>query len=150
MTTQFNNTKKTFGKFLEGFPDFAEAIVRCGWYSACIAIMPSARVARIVANIPGLLPENRPCNSGEAARVRRALGRVERFWPLTFSCLARALAARAMLSARGCVAELHLGVALTEKKLLKAHAWLTAGPMVVTGKNHSGQFIHVGKFGHEK
>lgn len=139
-------SKSTLGKLTKGLPDAAEAMVRCCWYSACIALLPAPRVASLAARIPAMRQEGTSGKADAVARVRRAISRVERFWPLAFSCLAMALAARAMLAVRGCSAELHLGLARDGKRQLKAHAWLSVGRKVVSGRSGHRQYRLVGKF----
>lgn len=79
-----------------------------------------------------------PDQVARAQAVTRALRAACRRLPWTFVCLPRALAARQMLKRRAIPCRLHFGVRRqsagpTSAPGLDAHAWLTAGPVGVTG-----------------
>lgn len=150
MHIRYITIQQVIRKMLDGLPDFAEAVALCSWFAGYVTLLPASRVARMVADRPTVSAGAGSAYAVASIRVRCAMSRVARFWPLPFSCLSLALAARAMLARRGCAAELHLGVARNEKKLLKAHAWLTVGKVVVTGRRGHRAYRTVGKFGHEK
>jgi|SRR5271169_4960500 len=66
-------------------------------------------------------------------RVRQAVMTAARNVPWNAVCLPQAIAAKAMLTRRGCRSSLHLGADLNAQGKLTAHAWLVAGDTVVVG-----------------
>jgi hypothetical protein len=66
-----------------------------------------------------------------AQRVRWAVETAARNIPFEAVCLPQAIAGKLMLRRRGIASTLYLGVARDPD--LKAHAWLRAGPLIVTG-----------------
>jgi hypothetical protein len=69
----------------------------------------------------------------------------DRPW-MNASCLARALAAAAMLRRRGIASRLCLGVT-REQSSLKAHAWLEVNERKVTGGAEAAQYARLAEFG---
>ena len=79
-------------------------------------------------------------------RVRWAVLAVAARAPLSSPCLPQAIAAKLMLSRRGVPTTIHLGVKNPSTGALAAHAWLSAGPIVVTGKAGHRSFTEVARF----
>lgn len=79
-------------------------------------------------------------------RIRWAIGAVEHWLPLRTLCLQQAIAARTMLGRRGIGSELHLGVDQSGPSGLKAHAWLDAGGLRVTGYPVDPALAEIGRF----
>ena len=75
-----------------------------------------------------------------------AVARAARYLPFETTCLMRGLAAKTMLSRRGVATMLHLGVSLDPSIADKAHAWLEAGPLIVTGKEARSYYVSVASF----
>lgn len=71
---------------------------------------------------------------GVLRQVEQAIDRAARNMPISAKCLARALAARAMLRRRGVAARIHLGVRPCARRGHVFHAWTSVGAIVVTGK----------------
>lgn len=80
------------------------------------------------------------------SRVRWAVRAVSSRAPLKSPCLPQAIAAKVMLARRGVPATLHLGVRKDVTEGLAAHAWLSAGPLVVTGQAAKPSFTEVARF----
>jgi hypothetical protein len=72
-----------------------------------------------------------PATWRRARSVARCVDRVADRLPWRAACLSRAIATRAMLRRRGIPCEVHLGILGTRP--LAAHAWVTAGGLVVQG-----------------
>lgn len=79
-------------------------------------------------------------------RIRWAIGAVQPWLPFRTLCLQQAIAARAMLARRGIGSVLHLGVDQSKPSGLKAHAWLDAGGLCVTGYPVDPTLNEVGRF----
>ena len=62
-----------------------------------------------------------------------AVARVSHYIPGAKSCLPRALTAYVLLRREGHPSDLHIGVALDERKKLQAHAWVESQGKVVIG-----------------
>ena len=81
-----------------------------------------------------------------AYRVARSIQIVGPRLPWTCTCLARALAAMAMLRRCGQDSTLYLGVMRGRDAWLGAHAWLRSGDVMVTGGQDQLQYTVVGSF----
>lgn len=97
---------------------------------AMIRLLPYRRYARLVQAMNG--SGDAPLQ--QARRVRRRLDVAARWLPWQPLCLVRAIAARAILGRRGFTSILSLGVDIAAADLA-AHAWLTAGGIIVTGRD---------------
>ncbi len=103
-----------------------------------IRLMPYRRYAPMVRRMAGT--GNAPLQL--ARRVRRRLTVAVRCLPWQPLCLARAIAARAVLGRRGHGSVLSLGVDVGAVDLA-AHAWLAAGGIVVTGREEMERYSEV-------
>lgn len=74
-----------------------------------------------------------------------AVTRAARYVPFRAVCLPQAIAAKAMLSRRGIASVMHFGVAKMAAEL-KAHAWLDAGRIEVTGYPVEAGYVEVARF----
>jgi hypothetical protein len=72
------------------------------------------------------------------ARVRFVIPRVAARLPFRSDCLVQAIAAQRWLRRSGIASQLHFGVPRDKPATFEAHAWLTAGEIVVTGGDVSG------------
>jgi hypothetical protein len=79
------------------------------------------------------------------ARVKRVMKLVSRVLPRRSACLVAAIVARVMLARRGFASELTLGIK-DKADVLSAHAWLMAGPVIVTGNQGTEQYQRVATF----
>ena len=99
--------------------------------SVAKAVLPDARLTRLLGSAGPSAPRSPEPPGPEALRVGRAVARVARHLPWRPTCLPQALATRAMLRRReiGCVS--HLGVVGTDP--VRAHAWVSVNGAVVQG-----------------
>lgn len=95
--------------------------------------------------IPLLTSEQRR----RADQVCRSVRLAARYAPWTANCFPQALAASAMLRLYRVPYTLHFGLCHSPGgRELKAHAWVSAGPVNVTGGASFQQFTVVGTFYH--
>jgi hypothetical protein len=67
--------------------------------------------------------------------IRYVIWSVSRFIPWKNKCLIKSLAARKMLSGRGIVSQLSMGVLKDENSKAIAHAWIKSGEFEIVGKD---------------
>jgi hypothetical protein len=67
--------------------------------------------------------------------IRYVTWSVSRFIPWKNKCLIKSLAARKMLSGRGIVSQLSMGVLKDENSKAIAHAWIKSGEFEIVGKD---------------
>ena len=75
---------------------------------------------------------------------------VARHLPWDCTCLAQALAGKAMLRVRGVPSTLYLGLAKTGEVQLQAHAWLRCGERILTGWQEKGRFTVIATFAEDE
>jgi hypothetical protein len=80
-------------------------------------------------------------------RVRRAVTTAARNVPWNAVCFPQAIAAKLMLSRRGCGSALHLGAGFDGNGTLIAHAWLVVGRTVVVGAAGMTRVTPLTRFG---
>ena len=102
------------------------------------AVTPPAHDASVAPVLPAPQQE-------EVRQIGWAVTRAARYVPFRAVCLPQAIAAKAMLSRRGIASVMHFGVAKTPEEL-KAHAWLDAGRIEVTGYPVEAGFVEVARF----
>jgi len=81
-----------------------------------------------------------------ALEIRGALTSVGRNLPRKWTCLEKAIAAHGMLRQRHIASTLVLSVAPSEGITVKAHAWLEAGGIVVTGRSEKEHYVPIYSF----
>lgn len=108
-----------------------------------LCVIPLARIFAW-ANQP--LPRIRRFTTDEARWVGWSVETMGAKPWLRALCLARAIAAQAMLRRRGIVSRLCLGVACDENALA-AHAWVEVGHEVIVGGADAARFTQVTRFG---
>ena len=82
-----------------------------------------------------------------ALQIGRAVRLTARYTPWNSNCFPQAVAARMLLGFYGIPYALHFGLMRDEQTLeMKAHAWVAAGRVPVTGGVSFGQFTVVGVF----
>jgi hypothetical protein len=125
----------------------AEATFTLAVVSIALSCVPfrliAPRLGRPAVETP---PEESARRVQRIRRTRWAMHTSVRRVPLTWSCLTQAIAAKAMLRRRGIASTLYLGVDTGSPTGLSAHAWLRAGPEVVTGEAGRDQFGTVASF----
>ena len=106
-----------------------EAIVALGLARAVLLLVPF----RVLAKWLTRAPETDRRDDALIRRVRRAVTVAAKNVPWSAVCLPQAMAAKAMLARRGHGSALHLGATIEVGGKIGAHAWLTAGDIVVVG-----------------
>ncbi len=118
-----------------------EALVQITLVWATVRLLPSGRLRRWLEPRPGL--------AEPPLQLARDLRRLMRFLapalPRRTHCLICAVAARAMLARRGYGSTLSLGADLS-KSAIAAHAWLSAGTIIVTGRENMTAYREVTRF----
>ena len=102
---------------------------------------------RILKDWLSHLPDSGEHDAALIRRVRRAITVAARNVPWNAVCLPQAMAAKAMLARRGYGSAFHLGATLENDGKLSAHAWLTAGDIVVVGAKRMEGMSHLARFG---
>nr|WP_319565127.1 lasso peptide biosynthesis B2 protein [uncultured Rhodoferax sp.] len=88
-----------------------------------------------------------PAQQARAAQIGRAVRLTARYTPWNSNCFPQAVAARVLLGFYGIPYALHFGLMRDKQTLeMKAHAWVAAGRVPVTGGVSFGQFTVVGVF----
>lgn len=121
-----------------------EAALSLAAASLLLALLPFRHAVRGRLNGPAEMPESDP---DLLRQVGSTVEKVARHLPWRPLCLPQALAARAMLHRRGVVCTLHFGIRMeAPDRALRAHAWVTAGPVGVVGVPAGGIFTELARF----
>ncbi|MGH6822023.1 MAG: lasso peptide biosynthesis B2 protein [Methylocella sp.] len=121
----------------------------------CEAILALALARLIVLTVPFRLltpwlsraPETAACDEALLLCVRTAVATAARNVPWNAACLPQAMAAKAMLTRRGCGSSFHLGAGFNAQGKLITHAWLVAGGTIVVGTAGIGSVTPLARFG---
>ena len=121
----------------------------------CEAILALALARLIVLAVPFRLiapwlsrtPETDACDEALLVAVRMAVTAAARNVPWNAACLPQAMAAKAMLTRRGCGSSFHLGAGFDGQGQLIAHAWLVAGGTIVVGAAGIASVTPLARFG---
>lgn len=105
------------------------------------------RLGRQCANSPWL-PLLSPAQEGRAWLIGRVIGLAAKYTPWESNCFPQAVVARILLGLHGLPYILYLGLMHdpADSKQMKAHAWVVAGRVRVTGGVSFGRFTVVGCF----
>lgn len=86
-----------------------------------------------------------PIHQRRTTRVRRAVRFAARVTPWESNCFAQALCAMMLLRAHGVPHAIFLGLKRDDEPcVVLAHAWVTAGPVIVTGGGDVDRYTVVG------
>ncbi|WP_205527336.1 lasso peptide biosynthesis B2 protein [Solimonas sp. K1W22B-7] len=117
---------------------------------AAVLLVPFRRMAPVVGRQQGpcpWIPLLTPRQSRRADQIGRSVRLAARYAPWTANCFPQALAATAMLRLYRVPYTLHFGLRHgTDGSEMNAHAWISAGPVKVTGGASFRQFTVVGTF----
>jgi Transglutaminase-like superfamily len=124
-------------------------------FLVCEAILALALARLIVLTVPFRLmapwlsrgPQTDACDEALLLAVRTAVSTAARNVPWNAVCLPQAMAAKAMLTRRGCGSSFHLGAGFNAQGQLIAHAWLVAGGTIVVGAAGIGSVTPLARFG---
>jgi hypothetical protein len=130
-------------------------ISRADRLRVCEAILALALARLIVLAVPfrliapwlSLTPETDACDEALVSAVRMAVTVAARNVPWNAACLPQAMAAKAMLTRRGCGSSFHLGAGFDGQGQLIAHAWLVAGGTIVVGAAGIASVTPLARFG---
>lgn len=126
---------------------FAESAVRLTAAAIVVGCVPFRRLAATLgpgkAESPMLVDD---AVERTAKYVRWAVEITCDRLPFEVSCLAQALAARAMLRRRRIASTLYMGVDSKTRDRLRAHAWLRCGRVIVTGEEGCEAYAPVATF----
>lgn len=107
-----------------------EALAHLALARAALACFPYEVFERTIASSPPGLPD--ASRIVAARQIGSAIERVARMVPWRSDCLIQAAAARWMLRVRRIPNRIHIGVAIANG--FTAHAWVTSGEYLVTGR----------------
>ena len=124
-----------------------------GLMRACILCLPYRKYASILGDYDKTAIYTPILNTAQTIRARR-IGRIVRatakITPWESLCFPQALTASLFMRLAGLPYIMHFGLAKNhnpgEIEPLKAHAWVTAGPVAVTGGRSLRQFTVVGTY----
>jgi hypothetical protein len=122
-----------------------EAVAMLSGAGVLLRLLPFSRIARRLGAHMSETPDAADQHASQRAReVRWAVELAARNLPWHPVCLPQAMAAKWMLRRRGVESTLYLGV--DPSAGLYAHAWLRAGPVIVTGGPVGPGFTVVSSF----
>lgn len=129
---------------------FCPALLLLGAGRAAVLLVPFRRMAPVMGRQQGpfpWIPLLTPAQSRRADQIGRSVRLAARYAPWTANCFPQALAASAMLRLYRVPYTLHFGLChAADGNGMKAHAWISAGTVKVTGGASFGQFTVVGTF----
>ena len=151
--TRLNSLKKTLAKWRRRSRTerilLLEAFVFLGVARLGVLILPFRRLAGSLGGHMKVADANvSPADLRRARMVGGAVRSAANYTPWESVCLPQAVAARWMLKRRRIPATLYLGVAkdLTDPGTLAAHAWVSCGPVILTGAKGHSQYTVVSTF----
>lgn len=118
-----------------------EAIARLGMVWAALRFLPPQRWRRWLEPAE-VLP---PPPSQLARDLRRLMKFLAPALPERSHCLISAMAARSILARRGYGSTMSLGVDISQATLA-AHAWLSAGSIIITGREAMADYREIARF----
>ena len=130
------------------------------WFLPCWLLLGASRLAilaipfrhlapclGISIGVASWVPLAGSCGEATALSIARTVQMAARHAPWTSNCFPQALTARLLLGLYGVPYSFFFGIANdTESAAFKAHAWVSAGRVNVTGGNSFGHFTVVGCF----
>ncbi len=96
-------------------------------------LLPFTTLRRVLVSISRVKSSQQEVNQREVAKVIWAVNQSGRYMPGGVKCLARALTTQVLMSRRGYLSELRIGVAKSETGQLEAHAWIESQGQVLIG-----------------
>lgn len=117
---------------------------------AAILVLSFRRIAAFLGrpcHAHSRIPLVEPVQQARARQIARVIALAARYTPWQSNCFAQAVVARCLLGLHGIPYALCFGVMRDGASTgLRAHAWVHAGPVAVTGGRGFGQFTVVGSF----
>jgi hypothetical protein len=130
----------------------AEAVMWLAASRMALVFLPFNSIAARLGTFsaPGHAAPNPTELSPEQLHIAHEIGwavtRAARYVPFRAVCLPQAIAAKMMLRRRHVASALHFGVAIAAGEPLKAHAWLDADGVEVTGFPIAAEFVETARF----
>lgn len=133
----FSRTRNRIRSVWRGRGFIAEACVRLVFVRLALLLFPLKRQAKLHSPSKDVLSRQVGQATEDERQQVRAIGwavtKAAAHLPIGARCLAQALTARAMLRRRGIGSIMRIGVSRPDANSLKAHAWLEAKGVEVTG-----------------
>lgn len=111
---------------------------------ALVLLIPFRRLAPWLGENVGTtasVPLLAPHQIARAMQIKRVVLLASRYWPWDANCFAQALTARWLLALHGVPHALFFGVSRSAGgAAMRAHAWVAAGPVPVSGGSGFGEF----------
>jgi hypothetical protein len=127
-----------------------EAMSWLGIIRLAFLFVPFRWIARGLGKYMALSPEELGVGSRELLdRISWAVTTASRHLHGGNSCLAQAMAGKAMLKCRGVPSTLYLGLAKSSEAQFQAHAWLRCGGRILTGSQGMEEYTVIGTFAEE-
>jgi len=130
---------------------FFQAFIICGIARAIILLIQFNKVKTYIGTYKGessfQIEESKYQLIKEIACAVNSASQVT---PWKSKCFVKALTAQKMLKNYNIYSTLYLGVAKDGERDIKAHAWLRAGEIIVTGGDEKNNFKEVARFSNEK
>lgn len=124
-----------------------EALFWLSWARLFVSRAPFPRVADFLGEAGGQLPgEDGAVDPRRALQVQAGVRLVCRTLGWRPSCLVRAVAATAMLRRRGLPSTCSFGVQPGVSAALRAHAWVSHGPVIVVGGRCRMRYTEIHRF----
>lgn len=128
---------------------FAAAVALLGVARLLLWVQPFRRLARCLGGLcrhcgfSHLLSRKQ---RRRAKKIGRLVRQAARHTPWESKCLVQAVAAKILLAACRIPSTVYLGVATGDAQGMQAHAWVTAGPVHVTGGDGARDFTIIAVF----
>lgn len=123
---------------------FFHAYLIVGYTSIMIAIIP---LRRFIKKIGEQGRESTTLSSDEDLieihLVEKSVRRAAKYLPWKAKCFSRAITAKILLKRKRISSTLYLGVAKEDSSKMVAHAWVSCGTLIITGKEEVSKFTPV-------
>ena len=138
----------------EGLPLFTKvwlvpAWIELGLSRALILVVPFRTLAPRLGTAQGTaanVPLLTPAQEAQARAIGRTIRLAARYTPWTSNCFPQAVVARTMLGMHGIPYAIHFGLMPDGNAGMRAHAWVVAGRVPVTGGHSFSHYTVVGVF----
>jgi hypothetical protein len=125
------------------------AWIELGLSRALILVVPFRTLAPRLGTAQGTaanVPLLTPAQEARARAIGRTIRLAARYTPWTSNCFPQAVVARTMLGMHGIPYAIHFGLMPDGNAGMRAHAWVVAGRVPVTGGHSFHRYTVVGVF----
>jgi hypothetical protein len=133
-------------KTREEFMFFIEAWLFLAFARSMLIILPFKKIAPTLGKMKDEVT-NADLDIAVLNKIQMAVLRGSRYSPWRTKCFEQAIAAKIMLKKRHIKSTLYLGVLKDVSNELRAHAWLKANDVIVTGGPEVNKFTVISWFG---